>query len=193
VFDLKYECPKCNKQYDGNYIAKNRYCEDCQMRLIQKRELVPKLKVKLRNNKDLEISIFDVWSFFKELDNVKPMFGSREFLVTCVVENSVLILPKDGRKRSIAYAEFLNVWREYVKTRSERVVDYVKISGNVPYILTVIILFLESKLAKKYHNSFNPLDDASEDKAKGVVYPKIVDILIKREEALHSENVELIH
>ena len=190
MFDLKYECPKCNKQYDGNYIMKNRYCEDCQMRLIQRREQAPRLKVKLRNNKDLEISIFDVWSFFKELDKAKPMFGSREFLISRVIENSVLILPKDGRKRSIAYAEFLSVWCEYVKTRSEKAVDYVKISGNTPYILTVIILFLESKLAKKYHDSFNPLKEASEDKGKGVVYPKIVDVLVKREGALHSENVE---
>tara|TARA_B100000959_G_scaffold283761_1_gene353477 strand:+ start:581 stop:1828 length:1248 start_codon:yes stop_codon:yes gene_type:complete len=190
VIGLKYECPKCNKQYDGNYITKNRYCEDCQMRLTQRREQAPRLKVKLRNNKDIEISIFDVWSFFKELDKAKPMFGSREFLVTCVVENSVIILPKDGRKRLIVYAEFLSVWCEYVKTRSEKVVDYVKISDNAPYILTVIILFLESKLAKKYHDSFNPLGEASEDKGKGVVYPKIVDVLVKREGALHSENVE---
>ena len=192
MIGLKYECPKCNKQYDGNYIAKNRYCEDCQMRLVQRTESPPKLKVKLRNNKDLEISIFDVWSFFKELDEAKPMFGSREFLISRVIENSVLILPKDGRKRSIAYADFLHVWREYVKTRSEKVIDYVNISRNAPYILTVIILFLESKLAKKYHDSFNPLEETNEVKGEGIVYPKIVEILIKRDEVLLSENVDIL-
>ena len=190
MFDLKYECPKCNKQYDGNYIAKNRYCEDCQMRLVQRMESPPKLKVKLRNNKYLEISIFDVWSFFKEFDKSKPMFGSREFRVIRVDEGSVVILPKDGRERSIAYADFLKVWREYVKIRSEKVTDYAEISNNTPYILGVIMLFLESKLAKKYHDRFNPFEEASEDKGKGVVYPKIVEILVKRDEALLSENVE---
>ena len=169
---------------------KNRYCENCQMRLVQRREATPKLKIKLRNNDELEISVFDVWSFFKELDKAKPMFGSREFQVTRVVENSVFILSNDGHEQLISYADFLNVWREYVKTRSEKVNDYVKISSNASCILTIIILFLESKLAKKYHDSFNPSEEASEDKGTGVVYPKIVEILVKREEVLTSENVE---
>ena len=110
-------------------------------------------------------------------------------------EGSVLIEFGDTRVICTAsfvfiLSEFLSVWCEYVKTRSEKVVDYVKISDNAPYILTVIILFLESKLAKKYHDRFNPFEEASEDKGKGVVYPKIVEILVKRDEALLSENVE---
>jgi len=190
VIDLKYECPKCNKQYDGNYIAKNRYCEDCQMRLVQIRESPPKLKVKLRNNKDLEISVFDVWSFFKALDKAKPMFGYREFQVTRVVKNSVFILAKDGHEQPISYADFLNIWREYVKIRSEKITNYEEISSNALCILNVIMMFLESKLVKKYHNSFNPFEEVNEEKGKGIIYPKIVEVLIKRDETLLVENFE---
>lgn len=120
------------------------------MRLVPKQEAASQTReliIREEGKPEIRISSNDVWSFFKELDDVKTLYDQKEFRISHVSRDTIWIIPEQtGIERPIKLDDFMNVWNRYVMSRSTKIADYQGISRNASYIIAVIILYFESKL-----------------------------------------------
>ena len=101
---MNFECRNCGKVFDEQYKAKNRFCNNCGMRLYPLVEPSPSMteSISNRQGKEVPFTASEVWTYFKTLNSVTTLHRPKEFQINRISGDAIVGIPEDSDKeRSI--------------------------------------------------------------------------------------------